>query len=136
MSELAGPEAAVRVGQLERPQEVASLLEVRSNCVDLVNQILHTDDAVFAQVILDDLVVGQGSALLVDLAITTLVDQFTHSLEIGVTVRTKGVDDREHLRSGLGKTDEDTIVGLEQTEKLQDLARLGSNLVHTGRAVM
>lgn len=133
MSELAGPEATIRVGQLERPQEVASLLEVGSNRVDLVDQVLHTDNAVLAQVVLDDLVVRQGEALLVDLAITTLVDQFTHGFEARVAVGNVGVDDREHLRGRLGKTDENAVVGLEQTKELQDLARLRSNLVHTGR---
>ena len=34
--------------QLERPQEVVGRLEVRSDCVDLVDQVLHTDDAKFA----------------------------------------------------------------------------------------
>ena len=31
--------------QFEVPQEVVGLLEVRANCVDLVNQVLHADDA-------------------------------------------------------------------------------------------
>ena len=34
--------------QLERPQEVVALLEVRPDCVDLVDQVLHADDSTFA----------------------------------------------------------------------------------------
>jgi hypothetical protein len=37
-----------------------------------MDKILHTDHAVFTQVLLDNLVVGQRESLLVDLAIATL----------------------------------------------------------------
>jgi len=33
-----------------------------------VNQILHTDDTKLAQLLLDDLVIGQGDTLLINLA--------------------------------------------------------------------
>jgi hypothetical protein len=32
---------------------------------------------------------------------------------------------------GLGQPDEDTVVNLEKSEELEDLARLGGNLVDT-----
>lgn len=38
-------EAAVGVRQLERPEEVVRLLEVRAHRVDLVNKVLSADDA-------------------------------------------------------------------------------------------
>lgn len=131
MVELAGLEAAVGVGQLEGPQEVVDLLEVGANGVQLVDQILHTDDAVLAEVLLDDLVVGEGNTLLVDLAVTALVDELTDALQVGVTVGNVGVDDGEHLLGGLGEAHEGTVVDLEQTEQLQDLTGLGSDLVDT-----
>ena len=131
MVELAGLEAAVGVGQLEGPQEVVDLLEVGANGVQLVDQILHTDDAVLAEVLLDDLVVGEGNTLLVDLAVSALVDELTDALQVGVTVGNVGVDDGEHLLGGLGEADEGAVVDLEQTEQLQDLAGLGSDLVDT-----
>ncbi len=34
--------------ELEVPQEVVGVLEVRSDCVQLVDQVLHTDDTVLA----------------------------------------------------------------------------------------
>ena len=40
--------SALRVVQLEVPQEVAGVLEVRAHCEDLVDQVLHTDDSAFA----------------------------------------------------------------------------------------
>lgn len=65
-------EAARWAVELERPQEVGRRLEVGANSADLVDQILHTDHAVLAQVLLDDLIVSQGNPLLINLAVTTL----------------------------------------------------------------
>ena len=129
--DLAGVEATVGVGELEGPQEVVGLLEVGADSVDLVDQIFHADNAVLAEVLLNDLVVGKSNALLVDLSVATLVDELTDSLEVGVTVGDEGVDNGQHLLGGLGETDEDTVVDLEQTEELQDLTGLGSDLVDT-----
>lgn len=129
--DLAGVEATVGVGELEGPEEVVGLLEVGANGVDLVDQVFHADNAVLAEVLLNDLVVGKSNALLVDLSVATLVDELTDSLEVGVTVGDVGVDNSQHLLGGLGETDEDTVVDLEQTEELQDLTGLGSDLVDT-----
>lgn len=131
MLELAGAEATVGVAELEGPQEVGGLLEVGADGVDLVDQVLHTDDAVLAEVLLDDGVVGEGDALLVDLSVTALVDELLDALQVGVTVGDPGLDDLDHLHGGLGDLDEDTVVDLEQTEELEDLAGLGGNLVDT-----
>lgn len=78
MLELACPETSSGVRELERPQEVANLLEVWSNSEDLVNDVLNANDAVFSQVLLNDGIVGESNSLLVDLAISSLVDQFTN----------------------------------------------------------
>ena len=70
--ELASAEATSGVGELEGPEEVGGLLEVGADGVDLVDEILHTDHAVLSEVLLDDLVVSQRQALLVNLAISAL----------------------------------------------------------------
>ena len=93
MLELPRPEAAGRVAQLERPQEVARLLEVRSHGDQLVDQILHAHDAILAQVVFDQLVVGKGDTLLVDFAITALVDKFADGLEGRIPIGDVGFDD-------------------------------------------
>ena len=96
-----------------------------------MNDVFHTDDTVLAEVVLDQLIVGESDALLVDLAISSLVDQLSDRLEVGVAVGNVWVDDGEHLLCSLGELDEDTVVDLEKTEELEDLARLGRNLVDT-----
>ena len=129
--ELACPEATSGVGQLEWPQEVAHLLEVGTDSEDLVNHVFHTDNTKLAKVLLDQLVVGERNSLLVDLAISTLVDELTDGLQVGVAIGDVGVDDCKHLLCGFGEFDEDTIVDLKESEELEDLARLRSNLVDT-----
>jgi len=129
--ELARPEATIGVRQLEWPQEVAGLLEVGADGVDLVDQILHAHHAVLAKVVLDELVVGEWDALLVDLAVAALIDELANGLEVGVAEGDVRVDDGEHLRRGFRKADEDTVVDLEETEELEDLARLRSDFVDT-----
>lgn len=131
MLELPWPETAGRVAKLERPQEIAGLLEVGSDGVDLVNEILHTHDAVLAEALLDDSVVGKGDALLVDLAVSALVNELADGLEVGVAVGDEGLDNLKHFESSLGQSDEDAIVDLEESEKLESLALLGINLVDT-----
>ena len=49
-----------REPELEGPQEVVGFLEVGTASVDFVDQILNADDAVLAESLLDDLVVGLG----------------------------------------------------------------------------
>jgi hypothetical protein len=118
-------------GQLEGPEEVAGLLEVRANSVDLVDEVLDADNAELAEVLLDELVVSDGKALLVDLSVTALVDELTDGLQVGVTVCDERLDDLQHLGGGLGEPDENTIVDLEKTEELEGLALLGVDLVDT-----
>ena len=131
MAELASAETTSWVAELEWPEEVGGLLEVGVDGVDLVDQILHADDAVLAEVGLDDGVVGKSNALLVDFSISTLVDELTDSLQVGVTVSDPWLDNLQHLKSSLGHADKDTIVDLEKTEELEDLAGLWCNLVDT-----
>jgi hypothetical protein len=129
--ELPWAETASGRGQLEWPQEVAGLLEVGANGVDLVDEVLDADNAELAEVLLDEVVVSDWEALLVDLSVTALVDKLTDGLQVGVTVCDEGLDDLQHLGGGLGEPDENTIVDLEKTEKLEGLALLGVDLVDT-----
>jgi hypothetical protein len=85
-------EAASGVVQLEGPQEVGGLLEVGSDGVDLVDQVLNANDAVLAQRLLNQGVVSQAGALTVDLAVAALVDELANSLEVGLTTSITHID--------------------------------------------
>ena len=131
MLELPRSETSSRVAQLERPQEIARLLEVGSDGENLMNQVLHTHDTVLPQMIFNDLVIGKRDPLLVDLAIAALVDEFADGLEVGIAVGDVGFDDFEHLRRGFCEADEDAIVDLEETEELEGLSWFRSHLGDT-----
>lgn len=131
VAEFAGAESSSWVGQLEWPEEVGSLLEVGADGEDLVDQILHADNPVLAERVLDDGVVGESNALLLDLSVTTLVDELADGLQVRVSVGDPWLDNLEHLESSLGHANKDTVVDLEKTEELEDLAGLGGNLVDT-----
>jgi len=131
VAELARAEATGGVAELEGPEEVGSLLEVGANSDDLVDEILNADDAVLAEGLLDNGVIGKGNALAVDLAISALVDELLDALEVGVTICNPRLNNLDHLGGSLGDADEDTVVDLEETEELEDLAGLGGNLVDT-----
>lgn len=129
--EFASLETTSRVRKLERPQKVSGLLEVGAHGVDLVDQILNADDAILAKAGFDNLVVGKSNALLVNLPVTTLVDQLADSLQRRVAVCDVGLDRLDHLAGGLGELDEDTGVDLKKTKELEDLAGLRRDLVDT-----
>ena len=81
--------------------------------------------------LLNDGVVGDGDSGTVDLGVTSLVDELSDGLEVDLSVGNVWVDELEHLLSGLGDSDEDTVVDLEKSEELQDLLWLGGNLGDT-----
>lgn len=131
MLELARSPHASRVGELEGPEEVVGFLEVGTDSGDLMDQVFDADNVVLAESLGNDGVVVDGDALLVDLCIAALVDQFTDGLQVGVAVGDVGLNELKHLFSGLVDADKDTVVDLEKTEKLQDLTGLGRDVVDT-----
>lgn len=73
----------------------------------------------------------ERNALLVDLAVSTLVDKLADGLQVRSTVGNVGLNQLEHLSGSVGETEEDAVVDLEKTEQLENLAGLGSNVVDT-----
>lgn len=68
--------ATSRVGELEGPKEVRGLLEIGARSRNLVHKILNAKDIVLAEGLLNDTVVRERHALLVDFAVSALVDEF------------------------------------------------------------
>lgn len=131
VEELALVESTVGVGELEGGKERVGSFKVGTYSIDLMDEILHADDAVLAKGLLDNGVIGERDALLVDSSVSTLVDEFTDGLQVGGTVGDVGLDQLKHLSGSVGETEEDTVVDLEKTEQLEDLAGLGSDVVDT-----
>lgn len=128
------------------------LLEVGASGSDLVDEILDTKDVVFAERLLDDGVVGEGDALLVDLAVPALVDQLPDGFNIRfaadmlvlivdrrsqhIPVCNVGFDEAQHLLCCPGDLDEDTVVDLQETKELQDFAGLRGDFIDTTRSML
>ena len=134
MLELPRPEATRGIRQLERPQEVARLLEVGPHNHNFMHQILHTDDAEFAQVLLDDLVISEGNPLLVHLPVSSLVDKVADGFYARVPIGNVRFDDFEHFGSSFGEFDEDAVVDLEETEELHYFTGFRGHFVDTESA--
>lgn len=117
MLEFPRPPPARRVPQFKRPQEITRLFEIRSHREDLMDQVLHADDAEFAQVFFDDGVVRQWDPLLrallrSDLAVPAFVDERAHRLQRRITVCDEWFDNLEHFQRRLGQADEGPGVDL------------------------
>lgn len=69
--------------------------------------------------------------MLIDLSIAALVNQFTNRLEVWLAVSNIGSYKLEHLLRSLGQAHKYPIVNLEQTQQLENLARLRGNFVDT-----
>jgi len=59
-----------------------NLLKVGANSSNFVHKILDAEDIELAKRLLNDIVVDEGDTLLVDLAVTSLVNQFADGLQI------------------------------------------------------
>jgi hypothetical protein len=131
MLELSCSESTSWVTELKWPEEVVGLLEIWTNGEDLVNKILNADDTVLSKAFFDQSIVGESNALLVDLSVSTLVNQLTNGLQVGVSISNVWLDNGQHLRGSSCHANKNTTVDLEETKKLENLARLWRNLVDT-----
>ena len=80
-------EATPWARQLERPQEIGSCAEIASDSENLVDEVFNADNAEAAKALLDDGVVSERNTVVVDLAVPTLVDELTDSLQVGVATK-------------------------------------------------
>lgn len=80
-----GSESSSGGSKFEGPDEVVGLLEVGSAGDDFVDQVLNTDDSVFSKALLDDRVVFEWDSLSVDLAESSLVQQFSDVFSGGIS---------------------------------------------------
>jgi len=117
--------------QLEGPQKVGCVAEVGADGHDLVDEVLDADDAVTPELLLDQVVGGDGSPLAVNLDEPTLVDQLANGLQVRRTPGDVGFANPKHADGGLVELDEDSVVDLTQAEQLQDLLDLRRDLVDT-----
>lgn len=116
---------------LEGPQEAIDFLEVWTNSVDLVDDILDSVNTELSEVIGNGGVVRERNSASVDLQETSLVDELSDGSEGWVSESAVWGDSSEHLSHWTVYLEENTVVQLLESEQLQDLLRLGGHLVDT-----
>ena len=72
------------ITQFKWPQEIVGFFEMLSHGEDLVDKVLHTDDAVLAKVLFNDGIIINGCPALLNFAKSPFVDQFTYTFQIRV----------------------------------------------------
>jgi len=110
---------------------VVGHLEVVTNGVDLVHEVLDAVHAQVSETLLDNGVIGNLHSLAVDLDGTSLVD---HVLDGGLAWVAPGdewIADSEHLDGGLVESDKNGVSDLSESEELEGLLRLWRELVDT-----
>lgn len=73
-----GYEAASGGGELEGPESSVHFLKVRTNSVDLVDDILGTVDTQMSELLGDEGVVSEGDSGPIDLEVASLVDELAN----------------------------------------------------------
>jgi hypothetical protein len=77
-----------------------------------MNKILNGKDIILSKRFLNYSVIGKRDALLGNLAVSALVDEFTNRLEVRLPISNVGFNQTEHLLDGLGNLDKNTVVDL------------------------
>jgi len=124
-------ESALGRAELERPHEVVSLLEVSSNSVEFSDQVFDANDVVLSENLFNDLVRSDRDSLLVDLSVSSLIDQLRDGVSSGVSESNIRLDLLDHVKSSSVNSDEDSVVDLSKSEQLKDLFGLRSHIVDT-----
>jgi hypothetical protein len=126
-----GSESSAGTSEFEGPEEVVGFLEVGTDGVDLVDEVIDGGDVVLTEDLLDGVVGLEGDSLLVDLAVTSLEHESLDGFSGGVPVGDVGLHSPEHIDGGLVDADEDTVVELSQSQQSHDPDDLGVQLVDT-----
>jgi len=126
--------ATKRSAELEWPQEVVRLLEVRTAGDNFVDEIFNANDAVLAQALLNNLVVVKGDTILVHFAETSLVDQLANGLDGGLTIGNVVLDHLKHDEGRFVHFQKHTVVDLAETQELKNLGGLWGHTVNTANA--
>jgi len=124
-------EASLGGAKLEGPHEVVSLLEVSSNSVEFSDQVFDANDVVLSENLFNDLVRSDRDSLLVDLSVSSLIDQLRDGVSSGVSESNIRLDLLDHVKSSSVNSDEDSVVDLSKSEQLKDLFGLRSHIVDT-----
>ena len=110
--------SALRVGELEWPEEVVGLLEVRTTGDDFVDEIFNAVDTLLGKFTSDDGVIRKRKSASVNFTVTSLVDELGDGGSGWETVGNEWLNHSDHVPCGLVKLDENTVMELSQSKEL------------------
>ena len=96
-----------------------------------MDEVLNGVDVVLSEGLLNEVVGLEGDSLSVDLAVSSLENEFSDGVLGGVSVGDVGLNSSEHIDGGSVELDEDTIVELSESEESHDSDGLGVEFVNT-----
>lgn len=105
-------------------QELLDHLEVLRNGVQLVNNVLNTDDAVLSQMVFNQLVGIHGLLLAIDLQETVLENQVANCLDIRIAVNDIRINNLQQSQRLSIVFQNDRIVKIAQAKAPQHFGAL------------
>ena len=117
--------------KFEWPQEVVGFLEFWSTGDNFVNEVFNAGNSVFTEFSFDDAVVSKRKSSSLNFTATSLVDKLRDGLSRWVSVGNEWFNHLDHVPGGFVQFDENSVVQLSQSEKLQDLLWLWGKLSDT-----
>ena len=78
-------ESSSRASKFEWPEEVVGFFEVWADWMDFIDEVFYRNNAMFSKSTLNKPVVGEGNSLFVDLAVASLVDDFSDGFSWGIS---------------------------------------------------
>ena len=96
-----------------------------------MDEVLNAVDTLAGELTGNDGVVGEGESLLVDLTVTSLVDELGDGGSAWETVSDEWLNHLDHVPGGFVELDKHSVVQLSQSEELQDLLWFWGKLVDT-----
>merc|ERR1712105_305370 len=112
------------------PQEAVGLLEEAPAGQDLVNEIFHSYDTVFAKLFFYNIIINRDT-LSVDGRESSFVYEIPYGLEVGVSPCHVWLNHSQQGFGALVDLDEYSVVDLSETEQLHNFLDLGGHAVNT-----
>ena len=98
--------------KFEGPDEVVSFLEVRTYCVNFVDEIFNSLDSVFTQNSFNCFIGFNWNSLLIDLSESSFKDKSSDGFSGWVSVSNVGLNSSEHIDGSFVNSDEHSIMKL------------------------
>jgi hypothetical protein len=127
-------ESALGGVELKGPEEVVGFLEMRTTGDEFVDQFFDRLNTDSAQTLLNDFIGSKRDSLLIDLSVSSLVDQIRNEVSGGVAKGDIRFNLLKHIQSGSVYSDQSGVVDLSKSEQLEDLSDLRSQMVDTSNS--